>query len=206
MPRSLPLVALALLLAPGEARAQTTSATRVGSDSLHHLIASFLAEPIKYGSMYREIIDSAEKSPLVKVTISAGVAPWMCELPKESSVARAMQALFFAAFIAGDMRAQLESGVKGDQPVAGVLAVLGVYEQAKLKVMNLDVPTMERWIELRRQGTLDAEVRAIAAHPPKGCTKPAAPTAPTKPAAPSAPAAPGAPSEPPAEPGATQPA
>jgi hypothetical protein len=163
-------VLILLGLSPNLAEAQAGTHPAVGSDSLHRLIAGFLAEPIKNGPLYREIIDSAEKSPYVKITISAGVAPWMCEMPR-GKMGNAIQSLLLGAFVAGNMRAQLDSAAKGDHPVAGVQAALDTYEQMKGRVVDLSLPTMERWLELRRAGALDATITEIALHHPPGCPK-----------------------------------
>jgi hypothetical protein len=163
-------VLILLALGPNLAAGQGGTRPAVGSDSLHRLIAGFLAEPIKNGPLYREIIDSAQKSPHVKITISAGVAPWMCEMPR-GEMGKALQGLLLGAFVAGNMRAQLDSAAKGDHPVAGVQAALAVYEQTKGRVIDLSLPTMERWLELRRAGMLDSTIIEVASHPPPGCPK-----------------------------------
>jgi hypothetical protein len=163
-------VLILLALAPSVATGQVGARAAVGSDSLHRLIAGFLAEPIKNGPSYRAIIDSAEKSPYVKITISAGVAPWTCEMPR-GEMGLAIRSLLLGAFIAGNMRAQLDSAVKGDRPVAGVRAALGVYEQVKSRVVDLALPTMERWLELRQAGRLDSVITEVASHPLPGCPK-----------------------------------
>jgi hypothetical protein len=163
-------VLVLLALAPRVAAGQAGRHPPVGSDSLHRLIADFLAEPIENALRYRELIDSAEKSPHVKITISAGVAPWMCEMPR-GEMGKAIQGLLLGAFVACNMQLQLDSAAKGDHPLAGVRAALAVYERTKGRVVDLSLPTMERWLELRRAGTLDSTITEIASHPPPGCPK-----------------------------------
>jgi hypothetical protein len=69
------------------------------------------------------------------------------------------------------MRAQLDGGVKGDQPVAGVAAALTVYEQAKHRFDGLSIPTLERWLQLRQSGGLDSAISTAAAHPLPDCSR-----------------------------------
>ena len=78
------VAALLIVLAVPTVAAQSTATSRVGSDSLHRLIAGYLSEPFKNGTLLRDLLDSAKSSPHVVIRLSYGVVPWMCEL----SVAR----------------------------------------------------------------------------------------------------------------------
>jgi len=87
--------------------------------------------------------------------------PWILETDT-TVFRRAMRALFLSAFVAGNMRAQLVSRVKGDQPYPGVVAVLDVYLMVRARAPAYRQPTLDEWLHLREQGKLRQHVAQLA--------------------------------------------
>ena len=154
----------------------TDSAAPVASDSLFRLLDRFLADPTRNGRRWREILDSAEASPHVAITLTPGVVPWICGAVEKSSAERALRSILTGAFVAGNMREQLVRREKGDQPLAGVLAALDSYEKIRARVLNFRLAELDRWAELQAAGTLAAHVAELAANPPQDCPSAAPPT------------------------------
>jgi hypothetical protein len=143
----------------------------VASDSLLSLLDRFLADPTRNGRRWREILDSAEANPNVVVTITAGVAPWICGASEKSSMERALRSILTGAFVAGNMREQLRGRTTGDQPLAGVLATLDSYQKIRARVLNFRLAELDRWAELQAGDSLAAHVDMLAAHPPTDCPR-----------------------------------
>ena len=61
---------------------------------------------------------------------------------------------FLAAFTAGNVRSQLDSGVCRDDPYSGLIAVFRVYRHLKKANPELTIPEVETLLELHQQGKL----------------------------------------------------
>jgi hypothetical protein len=164
---SLALLATSASAALAQAPADDPSA--VASDSLLRLLDRFLTDPTRNGRRWREILDSAEASPHVAVTLTPAVTPWICQASEKSSAERALRSILTGAFVAGNMREQFVRRTKGDQPLAGVLATLETYDKIRVRVLNFRLAELDRWVELRAAGTLAAHVEMVAANPPTEC-------------------------------------
>ena len=159
-----------MISATGSAAQESApSPAPVASDSLLRLLDRFLADPTRNGRRWREILDSAEASPHVAVTLTPGVVPWICGASDKSSPERALRSILTGAFVAGNMREQFTRRVKGDQPLAGVLAALDAYDKIRARVLNFRLAELDRWTELHRAGALAGHVEALAANPPTDC-------------------------------------
>ena len=156
------LMASILLTAPAESQARdSTRPTILPSGSLLALIDAFLTRPFANPDLRTALIDSAEARSDVAITISQQLLPWILETDT-TVFRRAMRGLFLSAFVAGNMREQLVSRVKGDQPYAGVVAVLDVYLMVRARAPAYRQPTLDEWLHLREQGKLRQHVAQLA--------------------------------------------
>src|SRR5947208_3214809 len=85
-------------------------------------IDRFLADP-KAGDDQRTIMRFAEESEDCMVGLDANILTWMNHDPPY-----AQQDLLNTAFVAGNVRAQLQSKKVADDPYSGLLAVFKVYD------------------------------------------------------------------------------
>jgi len=95
------------------------------------------------------ILEFAETSDLVEVKLYPPVFPWLGTdaYPPYSD-------LLAAAYAAGDIQAQLASGVKGEQTLPAVQMTLKIYEKIKKDDSDYKLPVMETLLEAERKGEL----------------------------------------------------
>lgn len=118
------------------------------------MIDSFIAHPYPLNeNVTGAIADSAVVRSDVMVTISSSVTPYLC-YADSSRVVRVLDGLLLSAFIAGDMREQLAAGRQGDQPEAGMRAMLAVYEAIQRRFADYRVPELDQWREAQAAGQL----------------------------------------------------
>ncbi len=160
---------LGSLVAVGTSVSAAAQAAEPNSDSLVTLIDRFLRNPIAHSGLRSALVDSAEARSDVSITISAAIAPWLCHVQRGDDVDRAFKSLLLAAFVAGNMRAQLVSGVKEDQPQAGVTATLRVYEVIRSEAGTISDSTLDQWLVLEEAGALKAHIDSVLADPRTGC-------------------------------------
>ncbi|HUB67656.1 MAG TPA: hypothetical protein VL981_09245 [Candidatus Methylacidiphilales bacterium] len=108
----------------GEAVADKT----VSRDEVLKAIAVFQADPSsRRGADAAETIFTfAKTSNAVRVSLSHAVAPWMKKKDAPDADTRGM---LLAAYVAGNLDAQLKSGKNSDDVYAGWLQVLATYAQ-----------------------------------------------------------------------------
>jgi hypothetical protein len=63
-----------------------------------------------------------------------------------------------AAFLVGNVDAQLLRGAKKDDPYAGVLQVIDTYRQMQRNNVKLKIAEVEKFIEMEKHGKLKAYV------------------------------------------------
>jgi hypothetical protein len=94
----------------------------------------------------------AEQSPAVLVELRPAYFPW--ELGKIDSDA---EVKFLGAFVAGNVEYQLTNEVKENRPLEGVRLQLLTYSRMKETGAIDTLPGFEAWLELERNGQLDAQ-------------------------------------------------
>jgi len=139
------------------------------SDSLLAFIDRFLNEPTHYARFWRAILDSAEARPDVRITISPSVVPWLCGMGRSAADRKAFASLLLGAFVAGNMRQQLISKKKGDQPQSGMQAVVHVYKQVRGRLPAFTDSIADRWVALDSTGEFPRHADSVAAYPMKEC-------------------------------------
>jgi hypothetical protein len=114
-------------------------------------IATFREEPMSERATVAAaiLVRFARESPDVAVTASPALIPWMeaKPLPKESSI-------LLTAYIAGSVRAQLESGHMKNDAVAGEEQVIETYQKLQQTTPTLHIDSVEKLVDLQKQGKL----------------------------------------------------
>lgn len=76
-----------------------------------------------------------------------------------------VQAVLYATYMGANMEAQLRGAKRGDDPEAGISAVLDVWPLLKPRHPDLAMPRFDTWAAARQAGTLAAVLEAPAATP-----------------------------------------
>ena len=119
------------------------------SDTVLKAISMFEADPggkNSAGAM-AIIVNFAEASANVLVTIDSGFLPWLTRKPPVKN-----GEVLLAAFVAGNIRPQLEKQVKQDHPVEGILFMCQVYTALRQKKLIEKLSEPEEWRKLNRDG------------------------------------------------------
>jgi len=133
------------------AEAQPAEASAEDSSEMIAQLDAFLAAPTS--SDPAPVVSMMTNSPLVMVVISEKVVP--AEVLNQD-----YSPLLIASFAAGNMCAQLASGTKGDNPVAGVRAMLMVYAALKAEGAMSEAPALESMVQHETDGTLEESLAA----------------------------------------------
>ena len=120
-------------------------------DSVLQAIRTFSDDPLSDAGKvaWRTIALFSIESDSVTVVVSSGVVPWMGrerEYPHST--------ILLAAFVAGNIRSQLYSGVNRDDPYSGLIQVFWTYRLLKEKDRTFSIPGIEELLELHRKGEL----------------------------------------------------
>jgi len=134
---------------------ETKKETPTKSDVLA-AIDRFLANPGP-GDDAQCINQFAQESPDCMVGISENVLPWtkLQPAPKYSGG-------LLTAFVAGNVKAQLESGKNADHPYAGLLAVFKVYDKLRERDKEFKIAEIDELIAKEKNGELKAWVEKAA--------------------------------------------
>ncbi len=142
---------LIALVSKADARAKP-SEQPIDKETVRKAITIFRQTPAnQQGSMVRPIIlRFAVESPEVQIVVPPLILPWI-EGGKARSEAKAA---LLTAYVAGDVRAQLDQRKMKDDPVAGTEQVISTYRQLQKTEPQLKINEVEKLIDLHKQGKL----------------------------------------------------
>src|SRR5262245_25233227 len=148
------LSALLCLASIGTAQSQTPSEAAV-----RRAISTFCDAPLstKGRAAPKTILEFGEASDAVLITISPGYVPWTRADKKYEN-----SELLLAAYVAGNVLGQLDSGVKGNDAYSGMIQVFRVYRHLKAKDASFKVPEIEDYLEMHRKGELAVHFAKVA--------------------------------------------
>lgn len=92
----------------------------------------------------------AVNSEAVEIGLGEKVIPWLTGTNEPTEADR----ILLAAFIAGNIEAQLQKQHPGDQPYPGALQVIQTYRQLQKDDEIPPIPAVENWIRLESEGKL----------------------------------------------------
>jgi hypothetical protein len=129
---------------------------KVSKDEVQQAIARFMASPGP-GADAQLINKFAEESTDCTIGISPNVMPWvnLKPAPKYSGA-------LMTAFVAGNVKSQLDSGKNADDPYAGLLSVFKVYDKLREKDKDFKVAQIDELIAKEKSGELKAWVEKAA--------------------------------------------
>jgi hypothetical protein len=94
------------------------------------------------------IMDFCEKSPDVRITISRKIVPWLSGKPKFN------ESILLAAYVAGNVKSQLDRQTYTNDSYAGLQQVLKTYAQLKETDKTLDMPDVQKLVDLEAKNQL----------------------------------------------------
>src|SRR4051812_30867432 len=148
------LLAIALLVQP--ATGPSNSAKLMTRDEAIKTIDRFLENP-KLGEDAQAIMKFAEESEDCMIAVDEKAAPWAVKKPPYEQAK-----VLVAAYVAGDIKSQLQSKKVEDDPYAGMLAAIKVYNKLRETDKNLKIPEIEEQIVMENKGELKAHAEKIA--------------------------------------------
>ena len=151
----LPLVFVAALLLGWGAMVTDAAAQPVSREEVLKSIAVFQKEPSSPGGFAAAstIQAFARHSEAVHISLSKAVIPWMKGPDASDADTRKM---LLAAYLAGNVEAQLKSGKAADDPYAGWEQVLATYAQLLHINSAAKIPEVEGLKSKSADGTLRA--------------------------------------------------
>lgn len=99
------------------------------------------------------VMKFAETNPDVEVTISEKALPW---LKTKTGLQQRHISTLVAAYVAGNIRTQIDRDKKADDPASGVEQVIETYQLLQLEEPGLKNPEIEKFIDMKRAGQLRA--------------------------------------------------
>jgi len=124
--------------------------TQISEKTVRSAIESFLQNPAASADPELTIVRFMEKNNAVQIIINPnGCYSWILDNKKYEHTVDLM-----IAFMAGNIRSQLDSGVYRNDPYSGLLAVFRVYRHLKKANPEWSIPEAENLLELHRQGKL----------------------------------------------------
>jgi len=155
---------LALALAPLGAElaaADDTASGEIAEKDVRAAIREFLETPWtgRPSQSRRTIHTFAGQSKEVLVITCDTTFSWFGDLGQP------YRGVLFDAYVAGNVRSQLDSGIKGDDPYSGLIQVFRVYRHLRAESPDYRVPELEKLLALHRKGKLYRAVRDLHHYP-----------------------------------------
>ena len=119
---------------------------------------SFSEDPPRRLDRTQPFLDFIRSSGEVHVVLNDGLLAWMY-----GELAPAHKAVLYAAFLGGNMAAQLERGEAGSDNAAAMRATLAAYRALKADDPALNVPLLESLLSAESNGQLVEQVARIVA-------------------------------------------
>jgi hypothetical protein len=121
----------------------------VKPDAVLKAIAAFESDPGGTNTAGAMVIiaNYAQASTNVSVTINEGYLPWFSKKPEIKN-----GQVLLMAFVAGNIRPQLEKRLKQDHPADGLLLMCKMYATLRKKNQIEPIPQVEEWSKLDRAG------------------------------------------------------
>lgn len=145
------LIGVLLLAGKGDALAAKT----VSRDTALSAIDTFQKDPSsKEGiAAMKTFMAFAKSSDAVKIYLSKDLVPWLKGQDAEDADTRS---LLLAAYVAGNIKSQLNKGISADDPYAGWIQVIQTYDQLHMINPTVKLPEIDKLKEKEKNGSLHA--------------------------------------------------
>jgi hypothetical protein len=143
---------------PSFGNVKTNHEDEITAESALRAINIFQVDPL--GEQAKEasarVVRFAQASDAVTITVASKYVPWI-DSGKEVENSH----ILLGAYIAGNLKFQLEKGVNKNQPYQGILQVISTYKQL-LKANAIEkIDAIEKWIGLQRTGKLRQHIESL---------------------------------------------
>ena len=151
------LLILGCSLAVLSTRAQNVA--KYSPDTILQLIGILERDPISERGIAARavIVEFAEKSDTVLVEVSERAMPWILD----KRVPEQARAVLTAAYVAGNVKSQLERKVNANDSLAGWKQVFNAYEALRKHSPGIRVPGVEELLEEEKSGKLPARASEL---------------------------------------------
>lgn len=124
---------------------------KVDEEMVARAIAFYKQDPLSQNGMAAGslVLKFAEQSPYVEITLSEKILSWLVE---ENKPAYADELL--VAYLVGNVQSQISRQKTLDNPHAGILMVLKIYELIRQKDKNFSIKSIEQFKNLQLEGKL----------------------------------------------------
>jgi hypothetical protein len=145
--------ALALLVC-GPARAAAKEGGGLTEQQFGRLLTMFLEDPLhaKANEMAKLLVTFTMQTPKAAVMLGEAEMKWIGKKEDSRSL------LLFAAYVSGNTRAQLLSGVKQNDRYSGLVTLFAVYQRLQAKDKKFKVAEVDKLRDLHRDGKLLAHL------------------------------------------------
>lgn len=157
MTRLLPIVLLAIAAAVYPPRAWAEVSRKEVLDAIALLERDATGEAAADAAA--TIMQFGEESEAVLINVADETMPWLKE--EASPADGPARAMLTAAYVAGNIKAQLRRRLAEDDPYAGWRFVIDVYRQLKQKEPALSISAAEYLLKQEREGTLEKSANAL---------------------------------------------
>lgn len=133
--------------------------TKYSPETILQLVKIFERDPVsERGSAARAVImEFADKSDTVLVNISERAMPWLAD----NRTPEAARLVLTGAYVAGNVRSQLERKVNGNDSMAGWASVFRAYEALRKHSRGIKIPSVEALLEEEKSGQLKSRAMEI---------------------------------------------
>ncbi len=130
----------------------------ISKDEARNAINTLLQNPASSAARNsgRVVLEFAESTPDHRVLINLGYLPWA----KSRNLPDGSQMLL-AAFVAGNLQAQMKKNSSNPEPYAGTLAVIAVYQKMRQANPRFKIPKVEEFIAMEKRGVLRSHINSI---------------------------------------------
>jgi hypothetical protein len=148
-----PLAALALLVC-GPARAGEKTGEGLTDQQFDRLLTRFLEDPLqeKAKEVAKLLVVYTLQTPKAAVVLGEPEMKWLGKREDDRSL------LLFAAYVSGNTRSQLLSGVKQNDRYSGLLTLFAVYRRLQAKDKGYKIAEVEKLRRLHADGQLLAHL------------------------------------------------
>jgi hypothetical protein len=138
--------------------ASTNEVAKITKEEAVKAIVEFRKNPLTEEGRFAagRIISFAEQSDDVSIHIAQPLVPWLHDGTDEK-----YRSLLLGAYIAGNVKSQLDHGIQRDDPHAGMLVVFEVYHQMKEADKKCRIPEIEEFMKLETEHQLEARLRRL---------------------------------------------
>lgn len=148
------LLTVLVLLVPASARADEKKSEELTDQQFNRLLTVFLEDPLheKGKDIAKLLVVSTMQTPKAAVMLGEPELKWLGKKEDDRGL------LLLAAYVSGNTRSQLLSGVKQNDRYSGLVTLFAVYQRLQDKDKDYKIAEVEELRKLHRDGKLLAHL------------------------------------------------